>query len=253
MTNEEARSGLAELLLKLGDVQKEFNKKTYPANFEQRLNEAKDLLTELEQGYLDAEDKDGYIAGLADAIPKAALDKVNSLPKRQQQMQQMQLNLGMVTYVNPVILKGAPELGLPLVDAIVEKWGELFPKMKIKRASYEEILGGFKRRFCYITTAVCESLNKGDDCEELTTLRMFRDTYLEATPEGRELVRSYYDMAPTIVNRINARGDSETVYRNLYQNYINPCLSMIKDGAAEDCEAHYKKMVNALYAEYVLS
>ena len=32
--------------------------------------------------------------------------------------------------------------------------------------------------FCYITTAVCRSMDKADNCYELTTLREYRDGYL---------------------------------------------------------------------------
>ncbi|GHU54664.1 hypothetical protein FACS1894132_09650 [Clostridia bacterium] len=58
---------------------------------------------------------------------------------------------------------------------------------------------------CYITTAVCTSLEKPDDCYELTLLRNFRDTFLKNQPDGETLIKPYYEDAPRIVDKINKK------------------------------------------------
>ena len=47
---------------------------------------------------------------------------------------------------------------------------------------------GGKHKGCFLTTAVCEYLGKADDCEELTTLRDYRDQWLAKQPGGVELI-----------------------------------------------------------------
>lgn len=48
---------------------------------------------------------------------------------------------------------------------------------------------------CYIATAVYGSY----DCQEVWTLRRFRDNYLALTWYGRTFIRVYYNLSPTIV------------------------------------------------------
>ena len=50
---------------------------------------------------------------------------------------------------------------------------------------------------CFITTVCCEYKGLADDCEELTILRKFRDTYVP-----KQLVKEYYKIAPKIVEII---------------------------------------------------
>jgi len=79
---------------------------------------------------------------------------------------------------------------------------------------------------CYITTAVCESLGLGDDCEILQTLRKFRDDYCGGKPG----LKAYYATAPRIVKAINARPDASECYRQLLRRYILPACRMIQGG-----------------------
>lgn len=44
---------------------------------------------------------------------------------------------------------------------------------------------------CFLTTACCEFMNLPDDCEELQTMRKFRDDYLSKTEEGKNLIKFY--------------------------------------------------------------
>ena len=55
---------------------------------------------------------------------------------------------------------------------------------------------------CFLTTAVVGLRGEADDGQTLTTMRRFRDSYMQATPERREMVEGYYRVAPAIVAAI---------------------------------------------------
>lgn len=81
---------------------------------------------------------------------------------------------------------------------------------------------------CFLTTAVCETLNLPDDNEYLNTLRKFRDSYMmEHYPE---LVSEYYEIAPVITNYIKARPDSDEVFKKMFYLYIAPAVTFIDNG-----------------------
>jgi len=94
---------------------------------------------------------------------------------------------------------------------------------------------------CFITTAVCKVYGKPDDCDELTVLRKYRDTYLQANHPAD--IQTYYDIAPTIVLRINERDDADVVWTGLYRQYIVPAIQHIQDGEYELAYTTYKAMV----------
>ena len=103
---------------------------------------------------------------------------------------------------------------------------------------------------CFITTAVCGSFNKPDDCYELTTFRNFRDTWLSAQPDGKSLIAEYYSIAPQIVANINRLDDAKKIYKNIWQEYLEPCLNFIKCGDNLSCKNKYIKMVSELKKIY---
>lgn len=89
---------------------------------------------------------------------------------------------------------------------------------------------------CYITTAVCESLGLGDDCEILQMLRKFRDDYCGGKPG----LKVYYATAPGIVRAINKRGDARECYRQLLRRYILPACHMIAGGCYDAAYRIYR-------------
>ncbi len=103
-----------------------------------------------------------------------------------------------------------------------------------------------KSSLCFITTAVCKYFNKPDDCYELTTLRKFRDTWLTAQPDGKELVEEYYAIAPGIVNAIDSSSEKDKIYMHIWTDYIEPCIKLIELGANDTCKKLYIDMVNEL-------
>ena len=104
-----------------------------------------------------------------------------------------------------------------------------------------------RQRGCFLTTAVCEYLGKADDCEELTTLRAYRDNWLAKQPGGRELIEEYYAIAPGIVRAMKESEDYGAISEELLARYIRPCLALIAEGKNEECKQLYIEMVR--YAE----
>ena len=100
---------------------------------------------------------------------------------------------------------------------------------------------------CFLTTACTAARGLPDDCEELETLRWFRDNWLCQQPDGEAAIRHYYDIAPQIVERINDNYDASLIWDGLYYNMILPCVSLIKAGKYQETYALYQS--NALELE----
>lgn len=96
---------------------------------------------------------------------------------------------------------------------------------------------------CFITTAICHADAKPDDCDELQTLRGFRDTVMAACPEWANLTQHYYEIAPRIVDAINARADSGEIWRQLRDVYLRDAIAAVKLGENEKAISIYREMV----------
>lgn len=92
---------------------------------------------------------------------------------------------------------------------------------------------------CFLTTACCEAMGMTDDCDDLETLRAYRDRVMLATPEGRRDVEQYYRLAPGIVSAIR----NPDVWRSLHAEFIRPAVAAIKDGRNRRAHRIYRKMV----------
>jgi hypothetical protein len=90
-----------------------------------------------------------------------------------------------------------------------------------------------KKGCCYITTACVTARGLSDDCEELQTLRQFRDRYMFNLPSGQDLVKFYYEQSPKIVDAIESSDRSQAIYEDLYK-VIRECVDIIH-------KAHYQK------------
>jgi hypothetical protein len=73
---------------------------------------------------------------------------------------------------------------------------------------------------------------------------------LEPTEEGHALVEEYYDIAPTIVKRMEKEPDRQACYQRLYVQYLAPCIRDIEAERYEQCREHYEKMVLELKERY---
>lgn len=104
---------------------------------------------------------------------------------------------------------------------------------------------------CFITTAVCDSFHKPDNCYELTIFRDFRDNWLQKQPDGQQLIARYYAIAPKIVENISKSTNADKIYLNIWNKYLKPCLSYIEQGRNEQCKSIYMQMVNDLYKKFM--
>ncbi len=104
---------------------------------------------------------------------------------------------------------------------------------------------------CFLSTACVSALSLPDDCDELATLRWFRDTHLMTRAEGRDLVSEYYRIAPTLCKLISQRQDAEDIYRRLFSDLVQKTVWLIKEAHYELACAHYRHMTYALRRELV--
>jgi hypothetical protein len=99
---------------------------------------------------------------------------------------------------------------------------------------------------CFISTAITSCLGLPDDCRELTTLRRFRDTCMARTPEGRQEVERYYQIAPHIIELISQRPDAAAIWRCLWTSHLAPAIAAIEHGDHSRAYGIYRNMVLSL-------
>lgn len=102
-----------------------------------------------------------------------------------------------------------------------------------------------KQRGCFITTAICQQSGKPDDCDELQTLRGFRDAVMMNVPHLAALVAQYYDEAPEIVAGIEARDDSAEIWRTLETAFLRDAIAAVKMGDYSAAVSIYREMFDA--------
>jgi hypothetical protein len=105
--------------------------------------------------------------------------------------------------------------------------------------------GGGKGK-CYITTATCNALGLGDDCNVLETLRGYRDDVILKTPEGTSAVAQYYALAPALVEEIDAQPDRDALYAEIYRDYIAPAAAAIAEDDPARARAIFDGFVTAV-------
>ncbi len=234
-----------------GDPMQYFKKKTYPDAFRRMYQEHVATLDAIENGYNMVIDKEQFLENMANALGEYAAGKINSCTRRNQRERlMMDMNMTMAAFVLPMVLEFHGNSSAPLADKLLEAWKKQFPKSSLQAAEYSYIEQGFHKKFCYITTAVCETFGRTDDCYELTLLRDYRDTYLASVPDGEKMIQEYYDVAPSIVKHINQKEDSKDIYRSIWSEYLKPCIDMIEEGRMEECRIHYQEMVETLRGKY---
>lgn len=247
-----ALHGLEGLFQDMDLLLNRFQKKYYMDAFSGFYESHFAVYQAVEDGYNNAIDKEQYTNNMASAVTGTAAELLNKVTKKSKKHEMvMNLNLFMVVYILPSLKKYNGQCVQPLVDEILVKWKEAFPESNISAANVDDIQSGFKHKWCYITTAVCETFGKPDDCYELTLLRDYRDTYLMNQEDGEEVIREYYDVAPTIVKHINRSGQKEKVYLHIWNTYLNPCIKMIESNQMQECRDLYIKMVHDLEEEYL--
>lgn len=231
-----------------------FKRKYYEQAFTKYCAICNDIYLEIDEDTKDMSDEETstYIDNLATDFVEIFANEYRKISKKGKQVSYISNhNTPLVVYTFPGILNYNAKWSKELCDKIVEKWNSIFTIMTLSYGTYADIVSGFKTKLCYITTAVCESLNLPSDCNEIVVLEDYRDNYLASTEEGKAIIKEYYNIAPTIVKRINRKNNSKEIYNNLYKDYISVCLDNIENNQLELCKEHYINMVNVLKKQYI--
>ena len=245
------QEAMQRILEDTGEPLSQFNRKSYMRNFQELYQKYLPSFDAIEELYLTEENPDGVLRAMSAALVHEALSRVDACSsKNKKEKMQINLNLQLAAFIYPALKQHKGTCIEPLIERIQADWKEAFPKSNVRPVGVDVIDEGFHRKFCYITTAVCQTFHKADDCYELTLLRKFRDGYLASLSEGEELIRQYYDVAPTIVKHINNREDSGEIYQMIWDRYLSGCIDMIEAGEAKECTALYKEMVNDMRDAY---
>jgi hypothetical protein len=93
---------------------------------------------------------------------------------------------------------------------------------------------------------ICEFLGKPDDCDELTVLRNWRDSYMLGSGGGRKLVELYYLIAPRLADKIRGSKEAKQTCEQLLDTFINPAIEAIEAGDDEEALLLYHLMVKVL-------
>jgi len=252
MDQKNLQANMISLFQETGKYAQKFHKKTYESDMETLKERYSNLLDEI-KGIIEESDDD--MEEIAAYVPDYVAEQLSNISsKRKKDIACLDNNMNMVSYYVPLMGEIISVKTKPFTEKMVEIWNKNMPEYKIGHSTREHIQGGFKKGlFCYITTAVCRSLNKTDDCYELTLLRDYRDHYLMNSENGEELVKEYYNIAPTIVKRIDRGDNSAEVYARIWQDYLNPCIHLIEEEKKEECRELYSDMVRKLEKKYLYS
>ena len=246
-----AFAGMPALLDEQEHVMENFTFERYPDSFKRYCNKHKATLKAVDDGYLQVIDKEQFLTNMAEELATSAEKRIAEEEKKNaKEKLAANLNMCLVIYTLPAVLEMNKAPANLFSKKILEAWKAHFPKTNLKASTFKQINSGFKRKFCYITTAVCRTFGKPDDCYELNLFRNYRDHYLMEQENGEAIVYEYYDLAPTIVKHIDQRKDAKEIYRNIWDTYLSPCLGMIERGENEACKDLYISMVRDMQKKY---
>lgn len=251
---EQIKLELEQLFDEMIQKVRQFRRKTYDDMFTQCRDKHKGTMQRIESLLVETSEdiREELIKQVATIIPQYALEKTQKLSKRQKDRDGIDYNMNMAVFIVPLFTYEHQEYGDKIADEMILLWNELdVTGLTLGKSSYEGIVSGFRKGLCYITTAVCESQQKADDCYELSVLRGYRDHYLMKTDNGRELVEEYYEIAPILVQIIDMHKSSGEIYEEIYIDYLLPCIKQIEAGEPEACRQTYMGMVTFLETKYM--
>ncbi len=104
---------------------------------------------------------------------------------------------------------------------------------------------------CFISTACAESQGLPDDCEELNCLRHFRDEFVSNLPNGDELIKEYYEVAPKIVSAINRTKNPKKIYSMLYEELVSKTSRFINSNQKQEAFGNCVSVVRSLEQKYL--
>ena len=240
---------LAELMVHRRTLAHQFERNTYEPQFRAYQAELSPLVIRLESALADRSDRTAALEEVA-AAWLDALAQLWTKGSRKNSPHYEDQHL-MAVFTIPALRDLPQPCGEELAKAVQAQWVARWPKTPIGLGSYQEITEGFRKRLCYITSAVCRTQGKADDCYELTAFRRFRDQVMLASEEGRRMVEEYYRLAPAIVTTIQLCQDPPAVYDAVYREYLLPCLRLLEKGDEEGCRDKYVEMVRHMEKTYL--
>lgn len=248
---------IPELIMNYEQYMEKFRGNSYSSSFDEYTTLGGMILQPAERYSSLLDEKNEQVVeeltyALVDAMNKVIEENTKSgLNKLNKNSVIDQFRFFLAVYTVPMIRTLKYSFSEPLADNIVEVWNRLNPKFTFQKGEFNDILKGFdKKGLCFITTAVCEKMDKEDDCYELSAFRNFRDSYMLQSNNGKKMVDEYYQIAPAIVTFINIQADCNKKYQDIWQKYLKPCLENIEEKQLEDCEKRYIDMVQDLKEEY---
>ncbi|MBS6397585.1 MAG: hypothetical protein KH452_10625 [Clostridiales bacterium] len=247
----ESLQGLQELIRGCCRPMQDFKRDIYAGIFDQFYASRRSTFRAIEYVYQYHQEPEKWLEEMTECLMDAVQEGLKKCKTRgKQNQQQLDYNFLVSVYLIPAVLKYGASFSEPFADCLIVRWNKAF-QTSIGKARFEDIQGGFRRKLCYVTTVVCECLGKGADCYELRLLKDYRDQYMESTPEGHRMVEEYYDIAPTIVKRMEKQPDRRQIYEELYQDYLMPCIRYIEAEEYEACREKYQDMVFDLKKKYM--
>ena len=252
---EALRPDLPKTVVRYPDHYRKITKKDFFTTFESYENENREILRRLDACAA------AHPEGVDAASGELAADLLDGLEAHFQTERRWQRKASrdnmlfetrvvLAIFLTPLVKK----LNLACADTfrseLNRQWLERFPKQEWFPGDYEVLTAGFKRRkWCFITTAVCAHEGKPDDCAELTAFRAFRDGWL-TEHGGGDLIAEYYDKAPGIVACIELCDDPRRRYEEIRSRWLSPCYRALQEGRYEDCRDSYVAMVRTLEKRY---
>ena len=106
---------------------------------------------------------------------------------------------------------------------------------------------------CFITSAVCRTFGKPDNCQELMAFRHFRDTYMAERNDLSHEVQKYYEIAPAICTAIDSKGDliAKQEYARIWDDHLSKAFEALNNNELEKTYDIYKNMVLSLEKTYL--
>lgn len=103
---------------------------------------------------------------------------------------------------------------------------------------------------CYITTMLCNILQKEDSNTYLNTLRRFRDEVLQKSTDGARILVEYDVVGPMIASNLAQDNARISIASTLFNNFIVPTVDCINNGWYDDAITLYKGMTERLMNFY---
>jgi len=254
-----ARLHFNEILLEHQDAMKYFKRNEYAGYFEKYRMKCRPVLETVGR-YADGAADRGeafmreLAAGLVRGIAENVASDSSTRTKNGRALKESQLRMILAIFTIPMVQEQKLSCSDRLADLLVEEWCRMHPKEKITKGNFRDMESGFKKgKLCFITTAVCDSFGKPDDCYELQSFRAFRDEIMGNSETGRALIHEYYDIAPGIVTCIDMQEDRKEIYRLIWERWLSHCLSDIEENRMESCRLRYEEMVRTLEKKYLAS